>query len=107
MIGKNRVFLLRISWLTEEDGHTFASIPISKNGDCKTGYVRSSIDVLEIKKPETQYLRGFPDCCLASMRGFEPPTYRLGGGRSILLSYMDVYEIGGFLGLPTSCLFFG
>ena len=29
----------------------------------------------------------------ASMRGFEPPTYRLGGGRSILLSYMDIFII--------------
>ena len=27
---------------------------------------------------------------LASLRGFEPPTYRLGGGRSILLSYNDI-----------------
>ena len=30
----------------------------------------------------------------------------LGGGRSIQLSYADLYEIGGFLGLPTVCLFF-
>lgn len=54
------------------------AFPISKNGVCKAEYVRSSIKVSEIKKPETQCLCGFPDCCLASMRGFEPPTYRLG-----------------------------
>jgi hypothetical protein len=27
---------------------------------------------------------------MARLRGFEPPTYRLGGGRSILLSYRRI-----------------
>ena len=38
-----------------------------------------------------------PDFCTACF---------LGGGRSIQLSYADLYEIGGFLGLPTVRLFF-
>ena len=56
MISKNRVFLLKISWLTKEDGQKFYAFPISKNGGCKAGYVRSSIEVYEMKKPETQCL---------------------------------------------------
>ena len=28
---------------------------------------------------------------VASLRGVEPPAYRLGGGRSIQLSYSDIY----------------
>ena len=52
MISKNRIFLLKISWLTEKDGQKFYTTPISKNGGCKAGYV---IEMLEMKKPETLY----------------------------------------------------
>ena len=31
---------------------------------------------------------------VASLPGFEPGAFRLGGGPSILLRYRDVYEIG-------------
>ena len=39
---------------------------------------------------------------MAHLRGFEPLAYRLGGGRSILLSYRCLYEIVGLKGECTS-----
>lgn len=45
-----------------------------------------------VKKPETLKTT-IPAPIMASLRGFEPPTCRLGGGRSILLSYNDKHLI--------------
>ena len=45
------------------------------------------------KKLQTLMNKGLQRCSLASMRGFEPPTPRLGGVCSIQLSYMDVSDI--------------
>ena len=71
--------MLIISWLISVDGSEYAF---------SWGRIRFC-EVVE-KVPKIVDSRHFS---LAPARGFEPPTYRLGGGRSILLSYAGICAI--------------
>ena len=50
------------------------------------------------KRRKPLILLGFPAEFLAFPRWFEHPTYRLGGGRSIQLSYGNIFKIYSIVG---------
>ena len=61
-----------------------------KAGSSRQCLMFISLSYLKIKKNKRKPGLFSPGQC-ASTRGFEPPTPRLGGECSILLSYVDVY----------------
>ena len=54
------------------------------------GFFRSSLGVAIYQLVAERMDAALWDRILASRRGFEPPTCRLGGGCSIQLSYRDI-----------------
>ena len=70
MISKNRIFLLKISWLIEEDGLLFDIEPITlfKERDCCLFY-----PCTEKEKSQIPYFSRPLASFRTSVKGFEPP----------------------------------
>ena len=95
-LAKYPFFQLRISWLIGANGSGFIflepSIRLADSQFANRVLGQSSNLSGYKKSPKSLIYKGFGHCALASARWLEHPTYRLGGGRSIQLSYADIYK---------------
>ena len=93
-LAKYPFFQLRISWLIGANGSGFIflepSIRLADSQFANRVLGQSSNLSGYKKSPKSLIYKGFGHCALASARWLEHPTYRLGGGRSIQLSYVGM-----------------
>ena len=99
-LAKYPFFVLRISWLIGASGSGFIFLePPIRLADSQFAnrVLGQSSNLSGYKKsPKSLIYKGFGRCALASLARFERAAFRLGGERSILLSYRDIYTIFTF-----------
>ena len=99
-LAKYPFFQLRISWLIGASGSGFIFLePPIRLADSQFAnrVLGQSSNLSGYKKsPKSLIYKGFGRCTLASLARFERAAFRLGGERSILLSYRDIYTIFTF-----------
>ena len=95
-LAKYPFFLLRISWLIGANGSGFIflepSIRLADSQFANRVLGQSSNLSGYKKSPKSLIYKGFGRCALASLARFERAAFRLGGERSILLSYRDSFQ---------------